>query len=116
MTNGIHRADFYHFIWVKGGELCLMVDFEGLRLKEEDTFLIAPGEVCQFHLYPHLHSRPEGYSFFVLPVSFGASRPSREATPRCFSWIRTYEKTNDLLHFDFESTRRLADLSKEYLD
>ena len=93
MTNGIHRADFYHFIWVKGGELCLMVDFEELRLKEEDAFLIAPGQVCQFHLYPHLHSRPEGYSFFVLPVSlFGAARPGREANPRCFSWIRTYKK------------------------
>ena len=40
-----------------------------------------------------------------MPVSlFGASRPGREANPRCFSWIRTYEKTNDLLHFDFEST------------
>ena len=33
-----------------------------------------------------------------------ATRPGREANPRCFSWIRTYEKTNDLLHFDFEST------------
>ena len=37
-------------------------------------------------------------SFFVLPVSlFGATRPGREATPRCFSWIRSYEKTNDLI-------------------
>lgn len=33
-------------------------------------------------------------------------RPSREGNPRCFSWIRAYEKTNDLLHFDFESTGR----------
>ena len=45
-----------------------------------------------------------------MPVSlFGAARPSREANPRCFSWIRTYEKTNDLLHFDFESTYQLID-------
>ncbi len=71
MTNGIHRADFYHFIWVKGGELCLMVDFEELRLKEEDAFLIAPGQVCQFHLYPHLHSRPEGYSLLFVPEFLG---------------------------------------------
>ena len=27
--------------------------------------------------------------------------------PRCFSWIRDSEKTNDLLHFDFESTQSL---------
>ncbi len=73
MTNGIHRADFYHFIWVKGGELCLMVDFEELRLKEEDAFLIAPGQVCQFHLYPHLHSRPEGYSLLFVPEFLGES-------------------------------------------
>ena len=45
-----------------------------------------------------------------MPVSlFGAARPGREANPRCFSWIRTYEKTNDLLHFDFESTYQLID-------
>ena len=53
----------------------------------------------------NLRESSKGDSFFVLPVSlFGATRPGREANPRCFSWIRSYEKTNDLLHFDFEST------------
>ena len=41
----------------------------------------------------NLRESSKGDSFFVLPVSlFGATRPGREATPRCFSWIRTYEK------------------------
>lgn len=85
MTNGIHRADFYHFIWVKGGELCLMVDFEELRLKEEDAFLIAPGRVCQFHLYPHLHSRPEGYSFFcIASIALRGFAPRPRGNPAVF--------------------------------
>lgn len=41
----------------------------------------------------NLRESSKGDSFFVLPVSlFGATRPGREANPRCFSWIRTYEK------------------------
>ena len=52
-------------------------------------------------------------SFFVLPVSlFGAARPGREVNPRCFSWIRTYEKQRDFLHFDFESTTRFRSGSR----
>ena len=55
----------------------------------------------------NLRESSKGDSFFVLPVSlFGATRPGREANPRCFSWIRTYEKTNVLLHFGFESTSK----------
>lgn len=41
----------------------------------------------------NLPESSKGDSFFVLPVSlFGATRPDREAKPRCFSWIRSYEK------------------------
>ena len=42
----------------------------------------------------NLREFSKGGALFVLPVSlFGATRPGREANPRCFSWIRTYEKT-----------------------
>ena len=41
----------------------------------------------------NLRESSKGDSFFVLPVLlFGATRPGREANPRCFSWIRAYEK------------------------
>ena len=41
----------------------------------------------------NLPESSKGDSFFVLPVSlFGVTRPGREANPRCFSWIRAYEK------------------------
>ena len=66
----------------------------------------------------NLPESSKGDSFFVLPVSlFGATRPGREANPRCFSWIRASEKTNDLLHFDFESTSyfRRSFLQEGYL-
>ena len=41
----------------------------------------------------NLRESSKGDSFFVLPVLlFRATRPGREGNPRCFSWIRTYEK------------------------
>ena len=41
----------------------------------------------------NLRESSKGDSFFLLPVSlFGATNPGREANPRCFSWIRIYEK------------------------
>ena len=80
-----------HFLWSKA-KICDLC-FEVSCLYIGNTKII------------NLRESSRGDSFFVLQVSlFGATCPGREATPRCFSWIRSYEKTNDLLHFDFEST------------
>lgn len=52
LTEGIHRTDFYHLIWVERGELFLTVDFEELYLQNNDAFLISPGQICHFNLLP----------------------------------------------------------------
>lgn len=39
-TTKIHRADFYHFIWVESGTLLLNVDFATLSLNAGEAFLI----------------------------------------------------------------------------
>lgn len=46
-TTEAHRADFYHFIWVEKGEMSVTVDFETLRLNNDEAFLIWPGQVCR---------------------------------------------------------------------
>ena len=68
-----------HFLWSKAKicDLCSEVSCLYIR----NTKII------------NLPESSKGDSFFVLPVSlFGATRPDREAKPRCFSWIRSYEK------------------------
>ena len=68
-----------HFLWSKAKicDLCSEVSCLYIR----NTKII------------NLRESAKGASFFVLLVSlFGATRPGREATPRCFSWIRSYEK------------------------
>lgn len=67
ITNVIHRADFYHLIWVEKGELFLMVDFEELCLKGNDAFLISPGQVCRFNLQSH----PRAFSLLFVPEFLG---------------------------------------------
>lgn len=67
MTNQIHRADFYHLIWVKKGELYLTVDFEEICLRNEDAFLISPGQICLFNLQSH----PQAFSLLFVPEFLG---------------------------------------------
>ena len=67
LTGEIHRTEFYHLIWIEEGELSLMVDFEELCLRSNDTFLIAPGQVCRFHLQSH----PKAFSILFLPEFLG---------------------------------------------
>ena len=77
-----------HFLWSKAKICDLCSEVSCLYIRK--TKII------------NLRESSKGDSFFVLPVSlFGATRPGREANPRCFSWIRSYEKANDL----FESTQ-----------
>lgn len=67
ITREIHRADFYHLIWVEKGELFMKVDFENLRLGSNDAFLISPGQVCLFNL----HSHPQAFSLLFVPEFLG---------------------------------------------
>ncbi len=67
MTEGIHRADFYHLIWVEKGNLFLMVDFEELCLQSNDAFLISPGQICRFNLLSH----PQAFSVLFVPEFLG---------------------------------------------
>lgn len=67
LTSRIHRVDFYHFIWIEAGELNLMIDFEELCLHTNEAVLIAPGQVCRFHL----QSYPRAYSVMFVPEFLG---------------------------------------------
>lgn len=67
LTSRIHRVDFYHFIWIEAGELYLMIDFEELCLHTNEAVLIAPGQVCRFHLQSH----PKAYSVIFVPEFLG---------------------------------------------
>ncbi len=66
-TTKIHRADFYHFIWVESGTLLLNVDFETLSLNAGEAFLISAGQICSFSLDSH----PQGYSVLFVPEFLG---------------------------------------------
>lgn len=67
MAERIHRADFYHLIWVEKGELFLMVDFEELCLQSNDAFIISPGQTCHFNLLSH----PQAFSVLFVPEFLG---------------------------------------------
>ena len=68
-----------HFLWSKAKTCDLCSEVSCLYIRS--TKII------------NLRESSKGDSFFVLPVlHFGATRPGRETNPRCFSWIRIYEK------------------------
>lgn len=67
LTEVIHRADFYHLIWVKEGHLSLIVDFQSVKLKSNEAYLIAPRQVCHFCL----EACPEAYSLLFVSEFLG---------------------------------------------
>ncbi|MDD7303927.1 MAG: helix-turn-helix transcriptional regulator [Prevotellaceae bacterium] len=81
MTEKIHRAGFYHLIWVEKGKLSLMVDFEELRLQDNDAFLISPGQICNFNLQSH----PQGFSVLFVPEFLGEASSDAQLIHRIFS-------------------------------
>ncbi len=81
LTEGIHRTDFYHLIWVERGELFLTVDFEELYLQNNDAFLISPGQICLFNLLSH----PQAFSVLFVPEFLGEASTDAQLLHRILS-------------------------------
>lgn len=62
-----HRADFYQLLWVSQGTLRLSLDFEDVRLCDEDALLISPGQVVRFDL----GTLPQGFAVLFVPEFLG---------------------------------------------
>lgn len=69
----VHRAEFYQFLWIRGGELRLMLDFRELCLRAEEALLIAPGQVVRYHL----EEQSEGFSVLFVPEFLGEAHSDR---------------------------------------
>lgn len=67
LASQLHRASFYHLLWVQEGQMKLMLDFQELCLQPEEALVIAPGQVCRFHL----EGQARGYSLLFVPEFLG---------------------------------------------